>query len=84
MMEDSDDKRLQGKSLCFQRLRDEQLRVDKLLFPLSFPVTIFNDRLFNNMVSLRRTPISLMVSPHENHSEIRDRLWNGVGCTLSL
>lgn len=81
MTEGSNHKRVQRKSLCFQRLREEQLRVDKRFSLLSFPAAIFHDRLFNNTVSLHRTPICLMVSPHESYWEICDRFWNGVGCT---
>lgn len=81
MTDGSDHKRVQRKSLCFQRLREEQLRVDKLFSLLSFPAAIFYDRLFNNTVSLRGSPICSMVSPHGKYSEICDRFWNRVGCT---
>lgn len=73
MTEGSNHKRVQRKSLCFERLREEQLRVDKLFSLLSFPTAISHDRLFNNTVSLHCTLICLMVSPHENYSEICDR-----------
>lgn len=81
MTEGSNHKRVQRKSLCFERLREEQLRVDKLFSLLSSPTAISHDRLFNNTVSLHRALICLMVSPHENYSEICDRFWNRVGCT---
>lgn len=79
MTEISNHKRAQRKSLCFQRLREEQLRLDKLFSLLSFPTAISHDRLFNNTASLHHTPICVMVSPHENSSEIQCVFSFGVG-----
>lgn len=74
MTEGSNHKRVQRKSLCFQRLREEQLRGDKLFSSLLFPAVISHDRLFNNTLSLHHTPVCLMVSPRENYSDISSAL----------